>query len=450
VAGNAGTDTVRSVLLQALIVEVRDGSGVPVPGAVVRFAGAPSADPYALEAYLMRLDQQNPVQMAVDTTDAHGQAAMIVQLGTRAGPQRVVVTVPVYGYVDTARFTGNAGSAYRIGTMIRDTALIVGSSYPLGAAVVDRFGNPRPGDPLTYAVLSPTVSVDGTGAVKGVAVGRGTIAVTSGTATDTARVTIVPDGVLAVVASTGSGTSIATVKLDGSQLKPLTTVTSSVMLPRWSPSGDRIVFYERDPNSNAGLSTVDLRGVRSALVPSPAGPTTQFQPRFSADGQWIHFTGLSSGSYYLWSLWRMHVDGTGTEQLASSPSMSYSQPSPSPDGTRVVFNAGGVISTVDLATKTVTSLGVTGSVPLYSPDGSRIVFLSGSYSSELSVMNADGSNRRTLSGRLYDTYSSPTWSPDGKWIVLRGSSSLELINVATFEVLPIPSSRSFYQPAFKP
>lgn len=449
VSGADVSDTVRTRLLQALIVEVRV-NGVLKPGAVVRFDALPTRDPlrgYESAVLVSTLTSNQYTSFVADSTDASGRARVLVQLGTIAGSTGVAITVPEIGLVDTARFTVLPGNAGRIAMKVRDTSVVVGVSYSIGASVADVFGNARTEAP-TFTSLTPYSTVDATGVVKATSAGRAVIAVKSGTFADTSRVSIIPDATIVGATIILGKVSIATTKLDGTGLTPLTSVVSSVMLPHFNPAGTRVVFYEGDPNSNAQLYSVDLAGTRT-LITVGAGPTTKYFPTYSADGQQLFFTGIS-GSYTA-DVWRSQADGSGVTKLTSSTSGTSAEPSPSPDGTKVVFNSDGLISTVDIATRTVKSLGVRGNFPSYSPDGTKILFLSQATYGELNlaVMNADGSNVRILAARRYDLYSGPSWSPDGTWIIIQSYTSLELVRASNFEILPLANLK-FYQASFKP
>ena len=456
VAGVNVADTINTVLAQALTVEVRDQSGATASGAVVRFESVPitSGSDYpfgyygGVEAYVSRLDQQGRGTFAADTTDAAGRARAIVALGTKAGLARIVVSVPAYAFADTAEFTVRPGNAAKITLKVRDTLAIVGNSYTIGAAVSDLYGNPRSSDAVTYASLSDVVNVDGAGVVKALSSGRGRIVVHAGSSyADTAKITVVPDGTLAVVTASGGTRYIATVKLDGSQLTPLTPISSTVLLPRWNHAGTRIAFYERDPSSDAAMYEVDLQKNRTQLVPV-TDPRTQFFPRYSNDGQWVYFNGLTQS--FGFSAWRAHSDGTGLEQIGSAPSTNYWEPSPSPDGSLLAFVANGILSTLTLSTGTISSLGVAASLPEYSPDGTRIAFRMST--GQLGIISANGGSVTAISGSsFYDEYTAPSWSSDGKWIVIGGNFSVpDLVNVTTREVLPLTGMRNATQPAFKP
>jgi hypothetical protein len=54
-------------------------------------------------------------------------------------------------------------------------------------------------------------------------------------------------------------------------------------------------------------------------------------------------------------------------------------------------------------------------------------------------MNPDATNPRTIAAGVTTIGGGPlAWSPDSKWIIGRGWETIELVNVATGEVLPLP------------
>jgi Tol biopolymer transport system component len=58
------------------------------------------------------------------------------------------------------------------------------------------------------------------------------------------------------------------------------------------------------------------------------------------------------------------------------------------------------------------------SQPCYSPDGSRITFLSDRDGAEnIWIANSDGSDPKQLSKDKQSLFSSPSWTPDGEYIV---------------------------------
>lgn len=168
-------------------------------------------------------------------------------------------------------------------------------------------------------------------------------------------------------------------RLDGTQIRPLTTDNAVDILPAWSPDGARLAWV----STRAGLVNV--------------------------------FT--------------MRIDGTDVQQLTFA---RLENPLP--------------------------GSGQGASQPAWSPDGQQIAYTVGfNGASQLWVMNADGSNKRRLTDPVLSGDFEPTWSADGRHIVVRRGPSLTgsrlvRIDVITGQELAAnwPQFSQAWTPSFSP
>src|SRR5579863_10586032 len=94
----------------------------------------------------------------------------------------------------------------------------------------------------------------------------------------------------------------------------------------------------------------------------------------------------------------------------------------SPDGATVLFDLVGDLYTVPIAggeAKRITSGMAFDSQPKYSPDGKTIAFLSDRDGAEnLWIMHADGTEPKQLSKETWAEMASPSWTPDGNYVLV--------------------------------
>ncbi len=105
---------------------------------------------------------------------------------------------------------------------------------------------------------------------------------------------------------------------------------------------------------------------------------------------------------------------------ASTPQARGSLIAWSPDGQRLLLDAGGQILSVAADGRAAHVIIPHGRQPAWSPDGQQIAFVQGS---ALMLMTADGTNQRVLAR----DGERPTWSPDGTWIAFRTASGLAVV-----------------------
>ena len=153
-----------------------------------------------------------------------------------------------------------------------------------------------------------------------------------------------------------------------------------------------------------------------AIVTSPS---IVGHPSWSPDGSRIAFSDHRTGSG---DIYLVDADGTDPVRLTSNPDTAEELPSWSPDGTRIAFSD----FNSDTVQSRVLTIGVNGTgltllspagaldcCPSWSRDGSKIAFSS---STDIWVMNADGSARVDLTPTTGAEEGSPAFSPDGSRI----------------------------------
>jgi Tol biopolymer transport system component len=142
-------------------------------------------------------------------------------------------------------------------------------------------------------------------------------------------------------------------------------------------AADRILFDRIGP-TGAALFIANADG--SAERPLTQPGSLDYNPSWSAKGNWIVFTSERNGSA---DLYRIHPDGTGLERLTDDPAYD-DQAAFSPDGSKVVFvstRASGranlwILDAASHKAKPLTSGNGGDFRPSWSPDGSWIAFSS--------------------------------------------------------------------------
>lgn len=137
-------------------------------------------------------------------------------------------------------------------------------------------------------------------------------------------------------------------------------------------------------------------------------------------------------------LWRQRIGDSIAEQLTDGPGYDY-QPDWSPDGHSVVYASyrsdAVELRLLDLGSRRDTALVADGAVnvePRWSPDGQRIAYVSTAYEGRWHIWTIEPAGKRSpvritedVDSKLpryyyskYDHYLSPSWSPDGKELLL--------------------------------
>jgi Tol biopolymer transport system component len=207
---------------------------------------------------------------------------------------------------------------------------------------------------------------------------------------------------------------------DGSGLTRLTEYLGRDYGPAWSPDGQKIAFTsERD--GNAEIYVMNADGSVQTRLTNRAGEDKS--PEWSPDGGKILFTSYQNNKF---AIYVMNPDGSGLARLTNSSGWDFG-PAWSPNGQKIAFvstrDGNNEIYVMNADGSAQTNLtnhpGLDGPISrpeedlAWSPDGQRIAFVSLSLrdgSSQLYVMNADGSARTLLTTNSWGGRQ-PRWRP---------------------------------------
>lgn len=457
ISGPSTTDTAMARPAQPFVVEVRDSVGGFKPTSIIVGSTAAGPDsPYPSAVSVSGSPNDAGGFFDIIQLDSLGRATFWVQFGRKAGGAQV--TVSGLGQTGRIELKILPAHAARIRAQPADTAAYVGKSYTLKATVTDQWDNDR--TDLVIFTAGAGLTVSQAGVVKPTEIGRRSIKLAAGNVTGEALVSVPPLGTLAGISGPIYRESIVVFDLDGSNWRPLAQLStySQRTAPQWSPSGQELVFHNSTDQDGIKAYRVDMTGnVRRAF--GPEAPPAQVYPRYSRDGQWLFFSGGPGVRFT--TTWRARADGSSPVQLGPSVFEAYFHwdPSPSPDGNRVVYEEQRmvvwrirpVVRVLDVATRAITPLDLIGVSARWSPTGDRIAYVDDE-AGTVKLVNPDGSNERVISapGRKYAD--GLDWSPDGRWVVARSAEfpQVELIRVDTGETLPLPFSSMVEQPAWRP
>ncbi len=242
------------------------------------------------------------------------------------------------------------------------------------------------------------------------------------------------------------GSAVEVLDLKSKQIQRVTPAQTvfSALQPAWSPHGNRIAFWDTDPNGDRDIWTVQADGTSARPVPVTHDAWTDWSPAWSPDGRFLYFSSDRGGAM---NLWRVRIDEEsgkveGAPESVTTPSsytgwttfarngkeLAYVRRMPLSELYKVPFDPG---KALDLNQKTALTAGErTLHEPDMSPDGQSIVVRVQDPQEDLALIRSDGSDTRRLTNDVYDDRD-PHWSPDGNEIVFTSNRS------RTFEVWAI-------------
>jgi TolB protein len=231
---------------------------------------------------------------------------------------------------------------------------------------------------------------------------------------------------------------IYTIGPDGTGQRQLTNLPGDTFLPHWSPESNRIVF-EFDPanpinNDFCHIAMMNRNGGALKIFRLANGDACEASPTFSADGHRIYYEGFDGVSRD--AIFSMALNGKNRRQVTDCQGTGLTDPEVSPDGTMISFTCYSPDGDGALFDANIDGSGLRQLTPFsaevgnksdWSPDSQRIMFIStpgeGTPDAKVNTFTIarDGSDLQAVTSyppgglRAFGN----SYSPDGKWIVLR-------------------------------
>lgn len=244
---------------------------------------------------------------------------------------------------------------------------------------------------------------------------------------------------------------------DGANVSYLTDSASIVLAPRFSPTGDRILFTSY-ASGFPQIYLMDAASLQTRRLDEQPGTMT-FAPRFAPDGRTVVFSLERGGNT---DIYTVDTETGALNQLTNAPSIETA-PSFSPDGSRIVFEsdrsgtqqlyimaAGG-----GEAQRISNGAGRYGT-PVWSPRGDYIAFTKQNEGRfHIGVMLLNGQEERLLTASFLDE--GPTWAPNGRVIMFTretagegGQPALYSVDISGRNLRQVTTETPASDPAWSP
>lgn len=250
---------------------------------------------------------------------------------------------------------------------------------------------------------------------------------------------------------------LAVMDYDGANVQYLTDSGSIVLAPRFSPTGDRILFT----SYRSGFPRIYLMkvGDLSTRMLQEQPGTMTFAPRFSPDGRTMVYSLERGGNT---DIYAMDIASGTTRQLTNSPSIETA-PSYSPDGKQIVFESdrSGTQQIYIMSASGGEARRISGgegryATPVWSPRGDLIAFTKlnkGRF--HIGVMRTDGGEETLLTASYLDE--GPTWAPNGRVLMFMregagagGQSALFSVDITGRNLKQVKTQTAASDPAWSP
>lgn len=250
---------------------------------------------------------------------------------------------------------------------------------------------------------------------------------------------------------------LAIMDYDGYNVQYLTDSSAIVLAPRFSPTGDRVLYTSYE-SGFPRIHVLDVGQVKRRVLESAEG-TMSFAPRFSPDGKTVVYS-LSQGGNT--DLYTMDIASGRAQRLTSTPSIETA-PGYSPDGQQIVFESDRsgtpqlyVMSASGGEAKRISFGQGRYGTPVWSPRGDLIAFTKQNKGRfHIGVMRLDGSEERLLTASFLDE--GPTWAPNGRVIMFAretqgagGASSLYSVDISGRNLKPVRTQEGGSDPSWSP
>lgn len=250
---------------------------------------------------------------------------------------------------------------------------------------------------------------------------------------------------------------LAIMDYDGANVQYLTDASSIVLAPRFSPTGDRVLYTSYETGAPR-IYVLDVGSVQRRVLEQQEG-TMSFAPRFAPDGNTVVYSLTQGGNS---DIFKLDLRSGQSQRLTSAPSIETA-PSFSPDGNRIVFESdrsgtqqlyvmpanGGEAQRISFGQGRY-------GTPVWSPRGDLIAFTKQNKGRfHIGVMRVDGSEERLLTASFLDE--GPTWAPNGRVIMFaretwgeQGSVSLYSVDITGRNLRPVRTPEGASDPAWSP
>ncbi|ASM73000.1 MULTISPECIES: Tol-Pal system beta propeller repeat protein TolB [Roseobacteraceae] len=250
---------------------------------------------------------------------------------------------------------------------------------------------------------------------------------------------------------------LAVMDYDGANVQYLTGSESIVLAPRFSKSGDRVLYTSYETGFPR-IFVLDVGSVQRRVLESQEG-TMSFAPRFHPNGQTVVYS-LSQGANT--DIYTLDINSGQSTRLTSAPSIETA-PSYSPDGSQIVFESDRsgapqlYVMSASGGEPTRISFGEGRyGTPVWSPRGDLVAFTKQSKGRfHIGVMRLDGSEERLLTASFLDE--GPTWAPNGRVIMFTretqgesGRSTLYSVDITGRNLRPVRTPEGGSDPSWGP